>query len=93
MAKKKDMRAECKKLGGTYDSEREVCMLPSGKLLLGLGIVIILLIAGMFIVGGITVYTASLFNLTTFTWVGAFMVGLLAFMWVWIYVKAKRMSR
>ena len=85
---------DCKKLGGKYDSEKKVCILPTGKTLLVLGIFILFLIAGMLIVGGVTLYTAStVFDLGTFTWIGSLFVGLLVFMWVWIYIKAKSIAK
>ena len=84
---------DCKKLGGKYDSKKEVCILPTGRTLLVLGMMILFLLAGMMIVGGITLYTASeVFNLTTFTWVGSFFVGLLVFVWIWVFIKTATMT-
>lgn len=86
-------KAECKKLGGEYDDLTKSCGLPVGKMLLVLGISIILLTIGMFVIGGLTLYTATaVFNLWTFTWTGAFLIGALVVMYVWIYVKAKKMA-
>ena len=86
MAVKDSRMVECKKLGGRYNRETGVCEVSNSQFLwlwLLIGVVFLL---GVVFVGGITLYTTSaVFNVGTFTWTGAVLVGVMIMMLAFLF--------